>query len=132
VLPGGGVELLGIEQAGTRGRNGWRRVDSDYVIALAGAPQIAPAVINHDVRQTEATLVPGVSVARVARTNGVNTNQLFTWRRLYLAGRLGEALSLILSPTQNAFGKPFHGTRNFLLLSSNLHVLTVGFPCQSP
>src|SRR5215467_5901628 len=38
----------------------------------------------------EATLVPGASVARVARTNGVNTNQLFTWRRLYLAGRLGE------------------------------------------
>ena len=39
----------------------------------------------------EATLVPGASVARVARTNGVNTNQLFTWRRLYLAGRLGQA-----------------------------------------
>jgi|SRR5215469_5808278 len=39
----------------------------------------------------EATLVPGASVARVARTNGVNTNQLFTWRRQYLAGRLGEA-----------------------------------------
>jgi transposase len=39
----------------------------------------------------EATLVPGASVARVARANGVNANQLFTWRRLYLTGRLGEA-----------------------------------------
>jgi transposase len=38
----------------------------------------------------EATLVPGASVSRVARSNGVNTNQLFTWRRQYLAGRLGE------------------------------------------
>ena len=40
-------------------------------------------------RMVEETLVPGASVARVARTEGVNTNQLFGWRRLYLAGRLG-------------------------------------------
>lgn len=38
----------------------------------------------------EETLVPGASVARVARTNGVNANQVFSWRRLYLAGRLGD------------------------------------------
>jgi len=41
-------------------------------------------------RIVEETLVPGVSVARVARVHGVNTNQLFGWRRLYLNGRLGE------------------------------------------
>lgn len=41
-------------------------------------------------RMVEETLVPGASVARVARTEGVNTNQLFGWRRLYLAGRLGQ------------------------------------------
>jgi len=29
-------------------------------------------------------------VARVARANNVNSNQVFGWRRLYLAGRLGE------------------------------------------
>jgi transposase len=29
-------------------------------------------------------------VAGVARAQGVNANQLFSWRRLYLAGRLGE------------------------------------------
>jgi Transposase len=106
------------------------------IVEIVQNPVIPPKRQHRNVetkrKLVEATLVPGVSVARVARTNGVNTNQLFTWRRLYLAGRLGEALSLILSPTQNAFGKPFHGTRNFLLLSSNLHVLTVGFPCQSP
>ena len=29
-------------------------------------------------------------MARVARAHGVNANQVFGWRRLYLAGRLGE------------------------------------------
>jgi transposase len=38
----------------------------------------------------EETLTPGTSVARVARAHGVNTNQVFGWRRLYLSGRLGE------------------------------------------
>lgn len=38
----------------------------------------------------EATLAPGASVARVARAHGVNANQVFGWRRLYLAGRLGQ------------------------------------------
>jgi len=28
----------------------------------------------------EATLVPGASIARVARENGVNANQVFQWR----------------------------------------------------
>ena len=32
-------------------------------------------------------LEPYASVARVARTHGVNANQLFGWRRLYLRGR---------------------------------------------
>jgi transposase len=41
-------------------------------------------------RIVEETLVPGASVAKVARTHGVNANQVFGWRRLYLAGRLGE------------------------------------------
>jgi transposase len=41
-------------------------------------------------RIVEETLRPGASVARVARAHGVNANQVFGWRRLYLAGRLGE------------------------------------------
>lgn len=41
-------------------------------------------------RIVEATLTPGASVARVARAHGVNANQVFGWRRLYRAGRLGE------------------------------------------
>jgi|SRR5215469_483841 len=41
-------------------------------------------------RIVEETLIEGASVARIARANGVNANQLFGWRRLYLSGRLGE------------------------------------------
>jgi transposase len=41
-------------------------------------------------RIVEETLVDGASVARVARAQGVNANQVFGWRRLYLAGRLGD------------------------------------------
>jgi len=40
-------------------------------------------------RIVEETLVEGTSVARVARAHGVNANQLFYWRKLYQAGRLG-------------------------------------------
>ena len=41
-------------------------------------------------RIVEETLVEGASVARIARAHGVNANQVFSWRRLYLSGRLGE------------------------------------------
>jgi transposase len=36
----------------------------------------------------EETLLPGASVARVARAHGVNANQVFGWRQLYQQGRL--------------------------------------------
>lgn len=38
----------------------------------------------------EETLAPGASVARIARLHGVNANQVFSWRRLYRQGRLGN------------------------------------------
>ncbi len=41
-------------------------------------------------RIVEETLASGASVARVARAHDINANQVFGWRRLYLAGRLGE------------------------------------------
>lgn len=42
-------------------------------------------------RIVEATLVSGESVSMMARRHGVNTNQLFHWRKLYQAGLLGTA-----------------------------------------
>jgi transposase len=41
-------------------------------------------------RIVELTLHPGVSVAHVARVNGVNANQVFKWRRAYERGELTE------------------------------------------
>jgi transposase len=40
-------------------------------------------------RVVEETLAPGASVARIARTHGINANQVFHWRRLYHRGLLG-------------------------------------------
>src|ERR1700679_2048424 len=39
-------------------------------------------------RIVEAPLVEGASVSQVARLHGVNTNQVFHWRRQYRAGDL--------------------------------------------
>jgi transposase len=41
----------------------------------------------------EETLVPGASVARVARRHDVNANQVFYWRKLYREGRLGISMA---------------------------------------
>ena len=52
-------------------------------------------------RIVEETLTAGTSVARVARAHNVNTNQVFGWRRLYMAGRLGnEKAGIKLLPVQ--------------------------------
>ena len=52
-------------------------------------------------RIVEETLVPGASVARVARAHGINANQVFGWRRLYLGGRLGaQKLGMKLLPVR--------------------------------
>jgi len=50
-------------------------------------------------RIVELTLLPGVSVARVAQAEGVNSHQVFQWRRAYRAGKLvefGEHASALL------------------------------------
>jgi transposase len=42
-------------------------------------------------RIVELTLQPGMSVARVAQAEGVNSHQVFQWRKAYRQGTLGEA-----------------------------------------
>jgi len=44
----------------------------------------------------EKTLIPGASVARIARAQGVNANQVFSWRRLYRKGQLGDRATKLL------------------------------------
>jgi transposase len=41
-------------------------------------------------RVVELSLEPGMSVASVAQAEGINANQIFTWRREYLDGQLVE------------------------------------------
>jgi transposase len=57
---------------------------------LASAAQRQHRSIAEKRRIVEETLIEGASVARIARAHGVNANQVFGWRRLYLSGRLGE------------------------------------------
>lgn len=42
-------------------------------------------------RIVELTLQPGMSVSRVAQAEGVNSHQVFDWRRAYREGHLVEA-----------------------------------------
>ena len=57
--------------------------------SLGAAPRQRRSIAEKR-RIVEETLVEGASVARVARAHGINANQVFGWRRLYRAGRLGE------------------------------------------
>jgi transposase len=54
-------------------------------------------------RIVEETLEPGASVAVIARSHGVNANQIFQWRKLYKEGRLDrETASTQLIPVRIA------------------------------
>ncbi|NVI09994.1 IS66-like element accessory protein TnpA, partial [Paraburkholderia youngii] len=46
-------------------------------------------------RLAAAACEPGVSVAKLARENGINANMLFTWRRRYLADQQVRSAGLI-------------------------------------
>ena len=54
----------------------------------------------------EETLVPGASVARVARRHEVNANQVFYWRKLYREGRLGITIATPLLPVKVKTDRP--------------------------
>jgi transposase len=53
--------------------------------------------ISEKLKVVRESLQPGVSVAEVARANGVNANQVFTWRRAFERGELSES-SVALIP----------------------------------
>lgn len=60
-------------------------------------------------RIVEQTLVPGASVARIAREHGINANQVFNWRKLYREGLLGaegKAAAKLLPVTVVAQTRP--------------------------
>lgn len=58
-------------------------------------------------RIVELTLLPGMSVAKVAQAEAVNSHQIFDWRRAYLKGKLElkqrkstALLPVVLSPSE--------------------------------
>jgi len=56
----------------------------------------------------EETLAEGASVARIARAHGINANQVFGWRKQYLARRMGGGTSraIKLLPVQVSESSP--------------------------
>ena len=102
------------------------------IVEIVQNPAILPKRQHRNLetkrKLVEATLVPGASVARVARTNGVNTNQLFTWRRQYLAGRLGEAqgstklLPVTLQPAASSASSSDPGTIHIKLARAQIRI----------
>ena len=73
--------------------------NADTEPARKPSPRFHP--IEKKRRIVEESLRPHASVARVARTHGVNANQVFYWRKQYQQGLLGPAPpSAALLPVQ--------------------------------
>jgi transposase len=67
---------------------------STQIVAVKAAGKRQRRSIAEKRLIVEETLAEGASVARVARAHGVNTNQVFYWRKLYQSGRLGASVQL--------------------------------------
>ena len=52
------------------------------------------------------TVAPGASVAEVARTHGLNANQVFKWRRAFERGELTERCAALLPVTVSSLSEP--------------------------
>jgi transposase-like protein len=74
----------------------------------------------------EETLEVGSSVARVALQHGVNANQVFKWRRLHEAGRLGTRAvrELQLLPVRMAQAIQNLGMASITLSAISCHLAT--------
>ena len=84
-------------------------------------------------RIVEQSLGAGVSVANVARSHGIRSNQVFYWRKLYREGQLGSRTDVQLVPVKVANDRsvetvkeddflPRSGTLKIKLLKGTLRV----------
>jgi transposase len=64
-------------------------VDSSAVMKVEGRKRQRRSIAEKR-RIVELAMLPGASVAGVARQHGVNANMVHYWRNLYRQGRLGE------------------------------------------
>lgn len=65
-------------------------MDTSERAVVRREPQRRRWPVGEKYRIVEQTLKPGASVARVALAHGVNANQVFSWRRQYRQGLLGQ------------------------------------------
>jgi len=70
-------------------------VDTKSKPARSGKPERRRHSAAFKRRLIEQTLAPGVSVARIALDNGVNTNLLFKWRRDHVRASSRETPTLL-------------------------------------
>ena len=109
---------------------------STQVIQVRGSEGRKYRPVEEKRRIVEDTLQPGASVSRVARMHGVNANQLFGWRRLYLEGRLkaknGKPAGLLAVqvkeavPSSNA--SPACGTIQIELAKGTIRIVGMADP----
>ena len=109
---------------------------STHVIQVRGSEGRKYRTVEEKRRIVEDTLQPGASVSRVARMHGVNANQLFGWRRLYLEGRLkaknGKPAGLLAVqvkeavPSSNA--SPACGTIQIELAKGTIRIVGMADP----
>ena len=83
-------------------------------------------------RIVELAMLPGASVAGVARQHGVNANMVHYWRNLYRQGRLGEKRDesirlLPVSVSEPAVAPALHTVSQPSSASTVMPVTTAGF-----
>jgi transposase len=66
-------------------------VDTKRSVVVVGGGRRRRWPLEEKRRLVDETLVPGASVALIARRHGINANLLFNWRRLHRRGALGAA-----------------------------------------
>lgn len=58
--------------------------------------------VSEKLQIVQLTRVPGASVAEVARAHGLNSNQLFKWRRAFERGELVERCAALIPVTMSS------------------------------
>lgn len=68
----------------------------------------------------EQAMLPGASIARIAREHGVNANMVHYWRKLYREGRLGQnnTTSVHLLPVSVSEAAPSSVVQSAMTLSA--------------
>ncbi|HWS97285.1 MAG TPA: transposase [Candidatus Methylomirabilis sp.] len=90
-------------------------VDSSAVMKVEGRKRQHRSIAEKR-RIVELAMLPGASVAGVARQHGVNANMVHYWRKLYRQGRLGEkkgdSIRLLPVSVSESAVDPFVQTRS--------------------